>query len=156
MSETSHGLDALRGLHLATGAFIDPSLFTAICIGLLLALCLVLAGQFFGAPMNLFAMRAMRRHMRRALAATRRAPPDKQLAEQAIVLRRLARTLGGNEKAALRGDAWLAALDHWFRTDYFSRGEGRCFGDDLYRAGMSHDPAVTLRRLEALAGRLRK
>jgi Domain of unknown function (DUF4381) len=151
MSDAVRGLDALRALHPAAGASIDSSIWLAIFCGLVLSCCLLLAART-----NLLEMRALRRAILSALGAVRRMPAEVQLAEQALVLRRLARTLGGEAAATLRGDAWLAALDHWFRTDYFTCGEGRCFVDDLYRRGNSCNPDATLNRLENLARRLRR
>jgi Domain of unknown function (DUF4381) len=151
MSEAVQGLDALRGLHASAGASIDPSIWLALCCGLVLS-----CGLLWIARTNPFKMRAVRQATLAALGAVRRMPAEAQLAEQALVLRRVARTLGDEAAATLRGDAWLAALDDWFRTDYFTRGEGRCFADDLYRRRSACDPVATLNRLEGLARRLRR
>jgi len=62
----------------------------------------------------------------------------------ATLLRQVARHRLGDGVARLGGDDWLAALDRCFRTNWFSTGEGRAFGDALYRRG---DRGPDLRRL---------
>jgi hypothetical protein len=143
-------LDALRPLHAGADVAVDPLIWLAICAGLIVA---ILAG--FAARANLFRLYAVRRAARAALATTRELLVEARRAEQAKVLRRIARTFGGEDKAKLRGEAWLGALDHFFRTHYFTQGEGRCFADDLYRAHGAHDPDVISQHLETLARRLR-
>jgi hypothetical protein len=100
-------------------------------------------------------VRAVRRALRTSLALARAAPREQQLVAQATLLRRAARTVGGEEVARLRGEAWLAALDRIFRTRFFTEREGRCFADDLYAASPAADPEVTGRNLASLARRLR-
>jgi hypothetical protein len=159
MSDTGHegfnaqganALEALRALHGGAGAPVDPLIWLAICAGLLAAIVCV-----FAARANLFRLPAVRRATHTALASTRDLPVELRHAEQAKVLRRVARTLGSEDQARLRGEAWLGALDHFFRTRYFTQGEGRYFADDLYRANNAHDPDAMARRLEHLARRLR-
>jgi hypothetical protein len=77
--------------------------------------------------------RELRLRAEAALAAARRLPPADRLAAQAHLLRALVRSLHGDEEAKLGGGVWLQRLDHTFRTTFFSQGDGRAYGDDLYR-----------------------
>jgi hypothetical protein len=90
-----------------------------------------------------------------ALQATADLPIAERLAAQAMVLRRLARTIGGEKSVRLRGSDWLVELDRIFRTDYFTRGDGRCFGDDLYAVRGDSSLDITV-RLERLVRRMRR
>ena len=144
------GLQALRGLHVESLAFqLEPAIAVSIVAGLALA-----AGAILRRRARPLRLRAARRALRVSLAATRDAPPDERLAAQALLLRRAARTVAGDEVARLHGEAWLAALDRMFATSFFTRGDGRCFGDALY-SGTAIDPALTDRQIERLAGQLR-
>ena len=68
-------------------------------------------------------------------------PPEGRLA-LARVLRRVMRHRHGNAVDALHGKPWLARLDAEFGGDWFTRGEGRAFGDALYApTGRAGDPA---------------
>jgi hypothetical protein len=101
--------------------------------------------------------RARRRPLRRAalsaLAAARPHPAADRLAAQAKMLRDLVGALEGGV-ARLQGEAWLARLDALFATTLFSDGEGRAFGDALYRP-RADDPSETLdRALRKLLSRL--
>jgi len=143
-------LQALRGLHVESLSFqLEPAVALGILAGLALA-----AGAILLLRTRPLRMRAARRALRASLAETRHLQQDERLAAQARLLRRAARTVAGDHVAQLRGDAWLAALDRMFATDFFSRGEGRCFGDRLYAATAS-DAEPRDRQLEQLAGRLR-
>ncbi len=61
--------------------------------------------------------------------------PDEALSALATLLRRVARRRLGERVARLDGEAWLAALDECFATDWFGRREGRAFGHDIYKPG---------------------
>ena len=76
--------------------------------------------------------RALRREALTQLRAAGALPPGEVLPAQALLLRRLARTLGGEATMQLQGEAWLAALDSLFATRFFTLGQGRRFGDQLY------------------------
>jgi hypothetical protein len=143
-------LQALRGLHVESLGFqLEPAVALGIVGGLVVA-----AGAILLLRMRPLRMRAARRALRASLAETRHVREDERLAAQALLLRRVARTVAGDDVAQLRGDAWLAALDRMFATTFFTRGEGRCFGDQLYAAAAS-DPEPRDRQLERLAGQLR-
>ena len=59
---------------------------------------------------------------------------DKQLGEVAKLLKRVAITHHTtHDTTNLTGRQWLDYLDYFFNTNYFSKGEGSLFGDDLYR-----------------------
>jgi len=81
-------------------------------------------------------------------------PPEVARLELAQVLRRVMRHRQGPHVDALQGDAWLARLDATFGGDWFTRGEGRAFGDSLY-APSSATPADVDALGRTLARRLR-
>lgn len=60
------------------------------------------------------------------------------LQKAAVLLKRIALTVADNNHQSvhsikqLHGDEWLAYLDTFYNTDFFSRGAGRIFGDALY------------------------
>jgi len=60
------------------------------------------------------------------------------LQKTAVLLKRIALTVEDNSKVQsqsikrLHGDDWLAYLDDFYNTDFFSNGAGRIFGDALY------------------------
>lgn len=79
--------------------------------------------------------RALRLAAETALAASRRLSPPERLAAQAQLLRGLVRAQLGDTAARLQGAAWLGTLDRLFGTTFFTQGEGRAYGDALYRRG---------------------
>lgn len=130
MAEVPGGLEALRGLHAAApGLLEDAVLWGALGLGLAVGglLAYVLQRRFL-------AQRQLRREALAALAGAAKLSPPEALRAQALVLRRLARTVAGDATMALQGAAWLAALDRLFATTFFTAGGGRCFGDGLYAA----------------------
>lgn len=87
-------------------------------------------------------LRAWRRHRQRtalrreaitALDALSGDEPAARLANMATLLRRVVRERLGESVAGLDGDAWLAVLDGFFGTRWFTQGEGQVFGHTLYR-----------------------
>ena len=150
MSETS-GLDALRGLHVEPGILqLDPKILLAIAAGLLLS---IVAMVFWRS--GYFHRQKVRQAALAALAAAQSLPAEQRLAEQAKLLRRIARTIGGEEIARLHGEAWLGALDRLFQTRFFTSEQGRCFADGLYAASAAGASDTTAVRLEALIRALR-
>ena len=143
-------LDALRPLHAAI-----PALPAA-------ALAMLAAGLLAGLLLGWLLWPALRRWrgVRRAalerLADTRSLPSRERLSAQAKLLRRVVLTLHGEAAARLRGADWLARLDAVFATTYFTAGDGRCFGEQLYRPGMDCDARATDRELSLLFRRLRQ
>lgn len=69
------------------------------------------------------------------------------LVEAAGILRRVALLRLGPGSRKLTGDQWLVALDRLFGTTFFTRGDGRVFGDALYGKAPSKAPLGDLRRL---------
>lgn len=138
-------LSELRDLHLPPapdGASILPLVIPA---GLLLLLAL-------GGVMLLMQLRkGWLREVERGLCELGREPPGTALPRAAQLLRRAALAKHGPEAAKLTGEAWLAALDRLFGTDFFRGGAGRVFGDALYRGRTSPGEAsmalAGLRRL---------
>ncbi len=61
----------------------------------------------------------------RELALARGLAPEPRRVAQARLLRRLVRTLKGEEAARARGPAWAETLDATFATDFFRNGPGR-------------------------------
>ena len=60
--------------------------------------------------------------------------PKQTLAELSALLRRVAISRASRaEVASLRGEAWLAYLDHSLPDAPFSQGSGRCLADGHYR-----------------------
>jgi hypothetical protein len=121
-------------------------------------LSMALIGGIAGAALTvaLLYWRARRRPLRRAalaaLAASRDLPAAERLAAQAKLLRDVAAAFDGS--ARLGGEPWLARLDTIFATTMFSEGEGRAFGEALYRP-RADDPTEALdRSLTRLLARL--
>ncbi|TDX65610.1 uncharacterized protein DUF4381 [Methylosinus sp. sav-2] len=122
-------------------------------------LLMALVGCGAGALLTLAVLfwRARRRPLRRAalsaLASARALPATERLAAQARMLRDLVGALDGGV-AHSHGESWLTRLDAIFATTLFSEGEGRAFGDALYRP-RADDPSETLdRSLQKLLSRL--
>lgn len=150
MAEPQAGLEALRPLHAeGPGLLADPLLWLAIGTGLILAAVLAAVAQ-----RGFFKTRALRQEALRELRLASNLPADEALRAQAMLLRRIARTVGGEATMQHRGEAWLAALDSIFGTRFFTQGAGRCFGEALYATGAPDVIAVQC-GLEALIARLR-
>lgn len=80
--------------------------------------------------------------------------PDSSLTEAARLLRRVATLKLGHTAAKLQGADWLAALDALLRTRFFSAGEGRVFGEAMYRPSLRNiDAGPVLEELRRLARR---
>lgn len=132
-------LQGLRALHLPpiAGSFwSDVGL--AVAFGLALALVLSLVVRLLARP---------RRSLRaEALAAFRGAsalPAPERRAAQAALLRRVVRSVEGEDAARAQGPDWSATLDRVFRTDLFAARGGRVFAHGLYaRPAQVDDPAL--------------
>ncbi|WP_027171379.1 DUF4381 family protein [Methylobacterium sp. 10] len=145
-------LTQLRGLHLpanaASGA--QGEVVLAIALGFVAALLVGL-------------VRLMRARSRasvwasalRALSETRALPPEARLVAQARLLRRLTRTLAGDEAASTHGGDWAATLDRLFATDLFSKGAGRVVTEGLYRRSSPADIEAIDTELGRLFARIR-
>lgn len=128
MAEPQAGLEALRPLHgSGPGLIADPLLWLALGAGLALAAVAALA-----APRALLRQGALRREALAELRQTAELAPAEALRAQALLLRRIARTVGGEATMQLAGAVWLGELDRIFATVFFTAGGGRCFGEALY------------------------
>lgn len=77
-------------------------------------------------------------------------PPHQAIQGFATVLKRTMLHLHPEPHyRTMHGDAWLALLDGEFSTDFFTRHEGRLFGDVLYQK-----QAVTIEQRDLIARRL--
>ena len=66
------------------------------------------------------------------LIQSRQHPAKERIAIQAGILREIAISLDP-EAGFLRGEEWLSRLDSLLQTNFFTRGPGRVFGEELYR-----------------------
>lgn len=151
-TEAPFSIDRLRGLHLpgnAAGA-IQGEMVAAMALGFTAALVVGLIRY-----LRVRARASVKRSALRELAAAGRLEPEARLVAQARLLRRLARTMEGEEAVAVQGAAWAARLDGVFRTDFFSRGAGSVLVDGLYRRRERADPAAVDAELGRLIGRMR-
>ena len=142
MAELAPSLDALRALHAPPAPeSLAPYVFMVLT-GFALAALTIAAAR-----MLLTRRQQIRRAAEAELERTRALSPPERLAAQAKLLRRLARIDGTEAGAREQGAAWLARLDQLFATSFFSQGEGRVFGADLYSPHVHPD-------IEALDGAL--
>ena len=149
-AEAPPTLDQLRGLHLPGGAgMLQGEIVAAAALGFLAALLVGLVRRLRGR-----ARATVRRAALRELAATRGLDPGERLVAQARLLRRLARTLRGDDAAWAEGADWAAKLDALLRTDFFTRGAGRVLADGLYRRQAPDLDAIEA-ELARLIGRIR-
>jgi hypothetical protein len=143
-------LDQLRGLHLpgiAAGA--QGEIVAALAAGFIAALLVGLARALRDRRRA-----TVRRSALTELAASRGLEPQARLVAQARLLRRLVRTLAGEEAAAAQGRDWAGRLDALLGTDFFTAGAGRALAEGLYRRG-SADPDALEAELGRLIGGLR-
>ena len=148
MADPVAALDALRPLHLPEVAE-GTAIMLAMAAGLVAAL---LAGAWL-LP-RLAARHAIRRAALDGLAATRALPPPERIAAQAMLLRRVARTLGAD--AAAQGEIWLATLDRLFATPFFTAGAGRAIADAPYKPVAASEVAALDQGLQGLFAGLRR
>ena len=150
--DTASVLASLRGLHLPTGggSALQGEVVAAIALGFAAALLVGLV-RLLRARLRSSVRRAALRELRLANGLD----PQTRLVAQARLLRRLVRTLSGEEAAAMRGAAWAGTLDRTFGTDFFSRGAGRAFAEGLYRRPGGADPAAIDAELGRLLSRIR-
>ncbi|HVI29233.1 DUF4381 family protein [Hansschlegelia sp.] len=151
---SSDPLAGMRGLHLPEqpGSFwSDVGLAAA--IGLLAALAVAIAVRLLFRPKQ-----SLRASALAALEAAKDLPPPDRRVAQAAVLRRVVRTIDGDEAARREGLAWGETLDRVFGADFFTAGPGRVFATGLYAptAATTGDDAEMDRRLEALLAGLRR
>ena len=150
-AEAPLGLDQLRGLHLPGGGagMLQGEIVAAAALGLLAALLVGLVRHLRSRTRA-----TVRRAALHALAATRGLEPGERLVAQARLLRRLARTLRGDDVAQAEGADWAVRLDALLRTDFFTRGAGRVLADGLYRRQAPDLDAIEA-ELARLIGRIR-
>lgn len=89
----------------------------------------------------------------RALKAAAELPPAERAFAHAVLLRRYVASSLGDEVRAERDTQWLARLDGFFATDFFSHGDGRLYGDTLYEDLPATDIAGIEQTLAALLKR---
>ena len=144
-------LDQLRGLHLpgAADGPVQGEILAALVLGLGAALLVGLARTLIAR-----ARLSVRRAALAELAGSRGLDGPDRILAQARLLRRLVRTLKGDEAASAQGAAWAGRLDAVLRTDFFTAGAGRVLVDGLYRRE-SPDPASLDAELSRLIGRLK-
>ena len=126
MSESRELLATLRDIAEPPAPVGSPPLLIAANVALALLIAWVLA-------------RRIRRHRRawltESLAGIERArhlPPAASRLALAGILRRVMRHRHGRACDELHGEPWLVRLDEEFGGDWFTRGDGRAFGDALY------------------------
>ena len=97
----------------------------------------------------------LRRSAEAALAGSRQLLPAERLAAQARLLRRIVRTVAGDGAARAQDGAWLGVLDRTFATTFFASGDGRVYGDALYRRGAEADVEALDQALSGFIAALR-
>lgn len=150
MAALSDPLAGLRDIHIPEPPPAGPGdvLLLAITVCALLLAGLLLA-RFIRRP-------AWKSEALQELDAAVDSDPRERLFRAASVLRRLA-LRDAPHAAKLSGDAWLAHLDGLFATRFFTVGEGRVFGEGLYRPGsMSNDGGRLIGELKRLVRRMRR
>jgi hypothetical protein len=153
MPPVNEVMSELRAIHLPSDAGIGVGeIVLAVAIGLAAAL---VVSQLWAAIMNK-GRRSLRGLALASLAVSKKLGPDDRLVFQAKLLRRLVRALRGEAAARQQGDAWLGLLDNTFRTDFFTRREGRCYGDGLYRPTPPPSIEVLDDQLRGLVKRMRR
>lgn len=150
-AEAPATLDQLRALHLPGGAtgLVPGEVLLALILGFSAALLVGLLRFLIGR-----ARASVRRAALADLAASRSLDPPERILAQARLLRRLVRTVNGDEAASAQGRDWAARLDGLMRTDFFTAGAGRVLVDGLYRRDVP-DPARLDAELTRLIGRLK-
>ena len=145
-------LSTLRGIHLPTGggSALQGEVVAAIALGFAAALLVGLL-RLLRARMQA----STRRAALRELALAHNLDPETRRVAQARLLRRVVRTLRGDEAAASRGATWARELDGTFATDFFSRGAGQALVEGLYRRPQASDAAVIDAELSRLFSKLR-
>jgi hypothetical protein len=149
MVDPARALDGLRDIHWPVAADAAGPVVTMILIG-----CLLAGGLSAGLWPLLRRWRAVRRSALAALAASRSLDPPERLAAQAVLLRRLVRTIDGDAAGRLQGRDWLERLDRLFATRFFTEGAGSGFGEALYRPPSGEDPDRHIDALDASLARL--
>ena len=94
--------------------------------GIICALCAAIAILYYSQRRGSSISDALR-----ALDDAQVLPPDERVTAYAHIIRTVIASLDNNPPS-LTGDQWLEKLDCTFRTDFFSTGNGRLFGNNLY------------------------
>lgn len=125
----------------------------SVALGLGLALLAVLVLRAIWRPRL-----SVRKAALGAFEETRGLPPDERRAAQAAILRRVVKSVEGEDAARATGGDWAATLDRVFATDLFSAREGRIFSEGLYArpiAAAANDDEALDRELGGLLARIR-
>jgi hypothetical protein len=144
------GLRAIRLPPETTSFWADVGFAAAAGLGLALIAALLVRALF--RP-----RRSLRASALDALAEAESLPAEERRAAQAALLRRVVRTVEGEEAARATGADWSRALDRVFSTDLFGARAGRVFADGLYtRPTASSDDRDLDRELDGLIRKLRR
>lgn len=148
MNQTEQLLASLRDIHEpAAPEGVSPWLVGANLLLLLIVILAMLARRHRRREQ-------WRRQALRQIARARTLPPPSALLHYASTLRQLmlSRLTDTSQES---GEPWLRQLDTAFATDWFSRGEGKVFGNELYtRKGAEVDTQRLGIRLQQLIRQL--
>lgn len=146
-------LAGLRALHLppeTTSFWSDIGFSTALGLGVALLVSL-LVRAFFKRRLS------VRKSALGALQMTEALPRDDRRAAQAAILRRVVRSVEGDQAARTTGPEWARTLDRVFATDLFTARAGRVFSDGLYaRPKAANDDRDLDRELAGLFKKLKR
>lgn len=146
-------LAGLRALHLpAESASLWADVGFAAALGLLGAIAAAMIFRGLRKPRL-----SLRKSAVAAFMKTEALPVGERRAAQAAILRRVVKSVEGDEAARANGADWATTLDRVFRTDLFSAREGRVFVDGLYapRPVTPTDDGALDRELGGLLARLK-
>lgn len=146
-------LAGLRALHLPPE---QPSFWSdvgfAVAAGLAVALIASLLIRLLFRP-----KRSLRASALEAFEAAQALPLEERRAAQAALLRRVVKSVEGDEAARATGPQWAETLDRVFATDLFAARGGRVFAQGLYeRPSAANDDREIDRELGALLQKLRR
>jgi hypothetical protein len=148
--------DPLAGLRALRLPPETPSLWSdvgfAVAAGLALAVLASLLLRAFFRP-----RRSLRASALEALEQAKALPSAERRAAQAALLRRVVRTVEGDEAARVVGLEWGRTLDRVFSTDLFGSRGGRVFVEGLYaRPTAANDDEALDRELDGLIRSMRR
>lgn len=140
-------LAGLRALHLPREAYSAWS-----DVGFAAAAGLALALLAFFAIKALYRPRlSLRKATLAAFENAKTLPTGERRVAQAAILRRVVKSVEGDDASHATGPDWSTTLDRVFATDFFSTREGKVFADGLYGRP---SPAANDDGIDAELGRL--
>jgi hypothetical protein len=116
----------LRDIHLPQAQGITTTIIISIlgCISAIILFKSVIYFSFYSYPIRRAALNSLRN--------SRKLNPSDRLAEQSRLLRGVAQSI--DEKLSFqKGDEWLEQLDRIFATNFFTKREGKIYGETLYQ-----------------------